>query len=250
MHTYRTRFKKEIVCEFLPPARKTKINRVIIFCSGTPGVPYKKDVMEFFSKKGYWVFHPRYRGTWESGGRFLKDSPEKDILDVIQSLPKGFKDIWSGKRFSVKADQLFIVGNSFGGPAAILLSGRSDVTKSIALAPVADWQAPDQLRNDAREYRFTREAFGEAYRFSDRDWQKLSKGRFYNPAKELHRINGKKLLIIHAKDDDIVAFGPVQKFAKKAGAGLITLKNGGHLSTSLLMQERFYKKFQQFTKKS
>jgi len=248
MHTFITRFKKDIACEFLPPSRKSKFHRVIIFCSGTPGVPYKKDVMEFFSKKGYWVFNPRYRGTWESGGRFLKDSPEKDIRDVISSLPKGFKDIWSDKRFSVKVDQLFIIGTSFGGPAAILLTGHLQVTKSIAIAPVVDWQSPDMMRTDAREHRFTREAFGEVYRFSDRDWQKLSKGNFYNPVAETHRINGSKLLIIHAKDDDIVAFHPVEKFAKKSGAELIKLKTGGHLSSTLLMQERFYKKFEQFIK--
>ncbi|MEK7212119.1 MAG: hypothetical protein AAB686_00385, partial [Patescibacteria group bacterium] len=92
MHTYRTRFKKEIVAEFLPPlGRKPKKNRVIILCGGHPGTPSKPQIVEFWAKKGYWVFNPRYRGSWESSGTFLKYSPEKDILDVIGELPKGFR---------------------------------------------------------------------------------------------------------------------------------------------------------------
>src|SRR3989344_8031182 len=96
----RTRFKKDIVCEFLLPARRT--NKVIIFCAGMPGVPKHKEAMGIWARRGYAVFFPRYRGTWESGGEFLKDSPEKDILGIISQLPRGFKDLWSNKVYKVR----------------------------------------------------------------------------------------------------------------------------------------------------
>ena len=64
----RTRFAKDIVTEFFPPARKTKRQKVVIICGGMPGMPGSSYLLEFFSKKGFWVFNPRYRGTWESGG--------------------------------------------------------------------------------------------------------------------------------------------------------------------------------------
>src|SRR3989344_5587418 len=105
---FRTRFKKDIVTEFLPPSRPS--NRVIIFCKGMQGLPRFPEVLKFWSKKGFWVFFPRYRGTWESGGEFLKDSPEKDILDVIDELPKGFTDLWSGKEFKIKPTELYLFG--------------------------------------------------------------------------------------------------------------------------------------------
>jgi alpha-beta hydrolase superfamily lysophospholipase len=59
-HFPRTRFKKEIVSEFLPP-KKTS-NKVVILLAGMPTYPGKGDrleLMDFFSKKGYWCFLPR-----------------------------------------------------------------------------------------------------------------------------------------------------------------------------------------------
>src|SRR3989344_3148538 len=47
---FRTRFKKQIVSEFLPPARPSK--KVIVLAYGMPGVPKAREVMEFWSKKG------------------------------------------------------------------------------------------------------------------------------------------------------------------------------------------------------
>src|SRR5438552_17733165 len=38
---FRTRFKKEIVAEFLPPARAPKKQRVILLCDGMPSMPRK-----------------------------------------------------------------------------------------------------------------------------------------------------------------------------------------------------------------
>ena len=85
----RTRFKKEIIAEFLPPVRKGKTRRVIILCDGMPSVPAKQPLAEFLARQGYWVFHPRYRGAWESGGNFLEKSPVEDIADVISGITKG-----------------------------------------------------------------------------------------------------------------------------------------------------------------
>jgi len=60
---FRTRFKKDIVAEFLPPARLGKKQKLIVLCDGMPSIPRKQSLMEFLSGKGYWVFYPRYRGA-------------------------------------------------------------------------------------------------------------------------------------------------------------------------------------------
>jgi integrase len=63
---FRTRFKQQIVAEFLPPLRPRKTQKVIVLCDGMPSIPRKQPLMEFRAGKGFWVVYPRYRGAWES----------------------------------------------------------------------------------------------------------------------------------------------------------------------------------------
>lgn len=248
MHTLRTRFKKDIVTEFLPPARKTKKQRVVIVCGGMPGFPGKKDILEFYSKKGFWSFNPRYRGSWESDGKFLTKSPHLDVLDVIDQLPKGFVDLFGGKKYKVNPDQIFIIGTSFGGPAAILASLDSRVTKIICISPVVDWTKPGRVESIKTLTKFVADGFGQAYRMSKNGWTKLKSGKFYNPMNHVNNVEGHKILILHAKDDDVVTYNPVKKFARLTNAKLITLPRGGHLGSSILLKPRFYKIFTKFIK--
>src|SRR5437899_10773772 len=80
---FRTRFKKEIVAEFLPPAHPRKNQKLIILCDGMPSIPGKQPLAGFLAGKGFWIIYPRYRGAWESGGEFLEKSPHRDILDIL-----------------------------------------------------------------------------------------------------------------------------------------------------------------------
>lgn len=192
----RTRFG-DIVAEFLPPARPSR--KVIIFCQGMPGNPSRASLAEFFARKGFWFFAPRYRGSWESGGKFLKISPEKDILRVISQLPRGFHDLYAGKVYKVKPSQLCLCGASFGGPAVLLLTKDPRVSKVIAVSPVVDWTVPVRRERADRVEKFVKQAFGEAYRFSHRDWRKLDSGKFYNPASMLEKIDGGRYLLFTQK---------------------------------------------------
>lgn len=178
----RTRFKKEIIAEFLPPRKRQAKKRgvgdkVIIICDGMPSVPSKRALIEFWARKGYWVFHPRYRGSWESGGRFLEKSPHKDVLDVIDGLPRGFKSLYDGKICRIKPAKIFLIGSSFGGPAVILASRDKRVSRVIAFSPVIDWLAQEKTIEPIDWIgKFTRQAFGEGYRFTQTDWGKLKQG--------------------------------------------------------------------------
>ncbi len=246
----RTRIKKEIVCEFLPPATSAKAqpsNKVIILCGGMPGYPGgKKDLAEFLSQKGFWVFIPRYRGTWESGGSFLKISPHRDVLDIVDQLPRGFKDLWSGKTYKVARPEIYLVGSSFGGAAAILASRDPRVQHAVAFSPVTDWRVETKAESIAKLGAFTRAAFGNAYRGTEKDFNKLKTGTFYNPAHEAASIDGAKLLIFHALDDKTVYVKTSVAFAHATGAKLVLLKNGGHLSISNVMMPEFWKKIRIF----
>ena len=247
MNICRTRFKREIISEFTVPVNK-KSRKVIILCSGVPSCPNKEDVMEFWAKKGYWTFFPRYRGTWESAGTFLAQSPEQDILDVIDSLPKGFKDFWSNQTYKIIPKSITIIGSSFGGPAAILASRDSKVNKVICISPVVDWRAENKSDPLNKLYDFVLLAYGEAYRLKKQSWNKLKKGDFYNPSNHIQELEGKKIMIFHAEDDDVVKFMPVKKFASKIKCCFIGLDKGGHLSSSMLMTKTYYQKVMKFLK--
>jgi len=238
-HPLRTRFKKEIVAEFLPPARTTKRNRVIILCDGMPSVPSKRLLIQFLSKKGFWVIYPRYRGSWESSGTFLKYSPEKDVLDIIDSLPRGFISLWDGKRYVVTPDEVFIIATSFGGPAGILASRDKRVKKVIAISPVTDWRAPSKEEPLDFFGKFVAAAFGNGYRFGKKEWAKLKTGTFYNPMPHAEEINGSKILIFHAKDDGSVRWNESAKFAHITHAKLKLFKKGGHLRTMDIVQKHW-----------
>lgn len=244
MKTLRTRFRKEIVTEFLPPTKPSR--KVIIFASGMPGVPSGKELLPFFAKKGYWVFLPRYRGSWESGGRFLKNDPTKDILDIIDGLPSGFTDLWNNKQYHVKPENIFIIGGSFGGPAALLASRDRRVTKVVALSPVVDWTAPMPDEPMDKLGRFLGPAFGNAYRFSMADWRKLMRGKFYSPVAHVHELDPKKILIIHAKNDLVVTWPAVRKFIKQLGCQSIVFKRGGHLPRTILTRPSLVRQLERF----
>lgn len=235
----RTRFARDIVAEYFVPKRPS--NKVIIFCDGMPSIPHHQKIVEFFGKRGYWVFYPRYRGSWESGGKFLKISPHQDLLDIIGQLPKGFKDARTQKNLKIRPSKIFLIGGSFAGPAIILASRDKRVTKAIVRAPVVDWLSPSKDEPLDWFEKYVKEAFGEAYRFNHKDWLKLSNGKFYNPAAETKTIDGSKLLLIHAKNDPVVSYGSVKEFAAQTASKLITMPSGGHMSSEILLKPRFIK---------
>jgi pimeloyl-ACP methyl ester carboxylesterase len=232
---YRTRIAKQIVAEFLPPARKTKTDRVIILCDGMPSMPRKQPLAEFLAAKGYWVVYPRYRGAWESDGVFLARSPHLDILDVIDELPKGLTDAAFGKKFSLCPHEIFVIGGSFGGPSALLCSLDGRVKRAVANCPVVDWSIlKDSERaetSNPRYVEYIREAFGRGYRLTEKNWAKLRSGNFYNPVRHTDNVDAKKVIMFHAKDDPYVPWRTVAGFAKKTGVELHLFARGGHLST-------------------
>jgi len=238
---FRTRFNRDIVSEFLPPARPAKKQRVIVLCDGMPSIPRKQPLAEFLSAKGYWVFYPRYRGAWESGGEFLARSPHLDILDVISGLSKEFRELAFGQRFRVSAEEVFVIGGSFGGAAAILASLDSRVKKVVANCPVVDWAilGREQRKETSNPSyaAYIRAAFGQGYRLPDRNWKKLFGGKFYNPAYHAAEVSPSKVMMFHAQDDPYIPYQSVRKFARITGVRLKLLRRGGHLSTDLMLRK-------------
>jgi len=237
---FRTRFKKEIVAEFLPPARPRKKQRVILLCDGMPSVPRKQPLARFLAQKGFWAFYPRWRGAWESGGQLLERPPPQDLSDIIDELPKGIREIAFGQKFKLSPDEIFVIGGSFGGAAAILASLDPRVKKVIANCPVVDWSIlPEEQKKETSNKSYAayiREAFCNGYRLSEKNWNKLRSGTFYNPVHHVQELTPAKILIFHAKDDPYIPWRSVNSFAAGARIQLRLLARGGHLSTERIVR--------------
>lgn len=257
MYPLRTIFNKEILAEFFPPHdqwKKVGVDKklvdpqakVIILAMGMPTMPDKYSALEYWCKKGYWVFLPRYRGTWESGGAFLEKSPHEDILDVIDELTKGFSTSWIDVRCELVIESLVLIGSSFGGPAVLLSSVDDRVDKVITCSAVVDWTVRSQAEPLDWLYGAVKSAFGQGYRISKTHWNKLQRGTFYNPQKQAKQLPGQKILMFHACDDMVIDYHSVERFARYSGAKLHLYKKGGHFGFSKLMSIRFEKHIADF----
>lgn len=237
MHPFRTTLAGDIVTEFFPPylgEKETKQNRAIIFCDGLPGMPGNTRTMMHLSKKGFWTFFPRYRGTWESGGAFLAEEPTRDILDVADAITTPFTSAWEGKEFCVDAPEIFVIGVSFGGPAALFCSRDPRVKKVVSLSGVVDWPACEPYEPMDWLAGVVTQGYGHAYRFDRARWDALGRGEFYNPVSEVDTFSADNILMIHSQDDDVVPVEPTRTFATRVGCRLIELKKGKHVTTSAL----------------
>jgi pimeloyl-ACP methyl ester carboxylesterase len=246
---FRTRFARDIVAQFKPAHRPT--SKVAILLPGCPGYPLgKRDLMEFVARKGYFAIIPSYRGTWESDGEFLAKPPSDDVTHIIDELATGFTDLWSGSMYSIPDPEVYLIGGSFGGAAAILASRHPKVKKAVSLSGVVDWREqkhtvePLELMSE-----YMPQAFGQGYRPGHHIEERLEAGDFYNPAHEKASIDGGKLLLIHAKDDRVVHAAPAKAFALEVGAQYIELKGGEHIGVSSAKEPYIWRHIERFFRK-
>jgi dipeptidyl aminopeptidase/acylaminoacyl peptidase len=133
-----------------------------------------------------------------------------------------------------------VIGGSFGGAAAILLSLDPRVQRVVANCPVVDWSVLDKTEKAETSRQiyaeYIREAFGNAYRLPDANWNKLRSGTFYNPWHHRKEIDGSKVLMFHTKDDPNVPYERTREFSKITGARLKSLSRGGHVSTDYIVR--------------
>lgn len=247
--SFRTRFAKDIVAEIMFPERQT--GKVAIIAIGAPSTPYKKETLRFLASHGYVVIFPRYRGTWESEGNFLEKSPAQDIRDVVTELvtKRSVSDVATKEKHTIRISAIHLFGGSFGGPAVLLNTQLPIVKKVIALSPVLDWGVEGEDEPFDSFVRYSQKGYSGAFRPKHlKDWEKLIKTDFYNPIAHTATIIGKKVFILHCKDDTNVPYEPVIPFAKKTGATYYLKPKGGHRGFNYLPHKFYWKKIVKFLK--
>lgn len=223
--------QKNIIMEFSLAENKTL--GTIVLCDGLPSVPKQRNLMQSLSNAGYAVVFPRYEGTWESKGTFLKHPPSKDILAIINLLKKGqLTELYGNKQLHIPTKKLFLLGSSFGGNVALSLSNCSKINKIIALSPIVDFNNANN-QNLPRLGNFIKNAFGQGYRFTASNWKKVISGNLLNPI-VIKPKDRKKITIFYDKKDKEIDYKQILAFATKYKLKLKMLSGPGHISFSKL----------------
>ena len=236
---------KDIVFEFSPSTGEIK--GVIILCEGLPAVPKQKELISFLSSRNYFIVYPRYKGTWESNGKFLSESPVNDLEEIMNLLKKReITELYSNKTFSIDTDNIIIIGSSLGGSIALSCSKNNLASKIVVFSPIVNFSAHND-KNQEQDLiwleKFVRKAFGMGYRYKREDWVNMTKGLIFNPPQEIEKDRAKDILVIFGKQDTEIDFKKIENYTEKNKIETICLKDEGHLSFSKISQEIWDKVF-------
>jgi len=182
----------------------------IIILPGFPSGNDFSDLMAFFYEKGYHVFVPRYRGTYQSAGVFLSKSPVDDIAFFMENLDSGYaKNMWDMKRETFKINKKILVSGSFGGSIALGLAARyGKISHLILQAPVWDFRTHNAEGGEQdfdKITEFVRSSYKNCYRFRFKSLtKKLGKFDELNPAYYLPRVKEIPILVMHDPNDNEV----------------------------------------------
>ncbi|MEI7512838.1 MAG: alpha/beta hydrolase [Candidatus Uhrbacteria bacterium] len=211
---------------------ESKPKGIIILCEGMPALPERADLMNRFCRNGYHVFLPRYQGTWENSGTFLKHSPAKEIRELCKAINDSIQP--SSKR--IRSTHFILIGTSFGGSVAIDAADHPSVRRVIALSPVIDFALMPDLKTLGTHLK---EFYPGAYRFEQKDWNKLLNGKLIQPLLKLSSPTRKKIQIILGGKDTTISPEQIKLLPITVQKQILTYPAVGHISFSKITEPIF-----------
>lgn len=236
MNIYRGRIN-EIIFEFTSPQKSSR--GIIIICDGLPSVPNRKELMIMLANNGFTSIFPRYKGTWESDGEFLKETPVKDIEEVLRVIKKReITELYYNRKIKLPNQPVHLLGSSFGASVALALAGNKNISKIVALSAIVDFKEHNKTKNEEDLVlvgEFIRRAFGEGYRFNNKQWNEMVKGNLFNPPQKINQETANNILIGYGKLDSQVNYKKIEKYISINKINKIIFElNGGHMTFSKL----------------
>jgi len=169
-------------------------------------------LISFFYNRGYHVFVPRYRGSYQSNGKFLSKNVVDDLSLFVDDLEKGqVKSLWDMKKKEFKINRKLLIGHSFSGPIALGLAAKSPrFSHIILMSPIWDFSKykPEGEENDLKKIsEFVQRAYKNCYRYTFKDMvKKLNKFKELNSEFYLQPLIKTPILVMHDPNDKIVPF--------------------------------------------
>jgi alpha/beta superfamily hydrolase len=178
------------------PSEMKELPHAVLVLHGFPGMaPILNDIVSSLCQSGFAPMAFHYRGCWGSGGDYsflgaLRDTQK--ALDLL--VDRGDLDITN----------LSIIGHSFGGLIAMLMTTKNDIVKNVAaLCPVANMKA-ELTSHRAKTILKKGLPFVSGFPMSKAavEWETLSKQ--YDPIFYVEKIAPRPFLLIHGDKDDII----------------------------------------------
>jgi pimeloyl-ACP methyl ester carboxylesterase len=240
MIVYKT-FIGQTGCDIALPSKINK-KKLIIICPGLPSDPSNYDLLDFLSNEGFLCVYVRYSGTWGSYGNFLKESPVKDIENIINVLSKNkfFIDSSNNQKVKLNFREIILLGTSFGGSVCLVSGAKSkNVDKIIVLSPIIDYR--DHARNpDYNEEKleslgiYLKQAYGTSYNFNSVNWKNFINGKLdINPNDYLNELSKKEIILLSGAKDKSISINRVNNFFNNLSSKKkrhYIFENSGHLS--------------------
>ena len=211
------------------------------------------DVISFFFEKGYHVFVPRYRGSYQSAGVFLSKNPVDDMVYFLQNLEEGSaKNMWDMKKENFRINKKILVGQSFSGAIALGVAAKYGKIDHVMLqAPVWDFKVHNSEGNEQdleKTSDFVKSAYKNCYRFRFKNMtKKLLKFEELNPAYYLPRVKKTPVLIMHDPNDKVVALKHTNEMIHLLGRGTYLEHHFGHKLSRDIMSA-YWKDIDKFIK--
>ncbi|MEK6892785.1 MAG: prolyl oligopeptidase family serine peptidase [Nanoarchaeota archaeon] len=206
-----------------------------------PGRNDFNELVELFFDRGYHVFVPRYRGTYQSSGEFLSKNPVDDLIMFTKNLDKGFaKSLWDMEKKVFKINKKILITGSFGGAIACGLAAKHQGFSHLILAaPVWDFARHNEKGDEQNLQHMTeyvKRAYKNCYRFEFDDLAKrLNKFKELNPEYYHAKLKDFPVLVFHDPNDKIVAFKHTKEMLSVLSKATYIEHYLGHgLSASLL----------------
>ena len=224
----------------------------IILLSGFPSSNCMDEIIYFLHEKGFNVFVPRYKGTFQSKGEFLKTNPIIDLVEFITQLKKGrATSLWNMKNISFEIGQIFVFGGSFGGSIGCALAATSkDISKAVLATPVWDYEIHNKefKEQDLNQLtKFVKRAFKNLYRYKFNSLPKEIK-RFKEFSLPFYKKNLKThTLVFHDPNDSAVSVEHSRRVVKYIKNIKLIETNTGHGLTIKLL-DKYYPKIEAFLK--
>lgn len=167
----------------------------VVILHGIPGIEKNHDLAHAFRDAGMnaVIFH--YRGSWGSGGDYRISGIPSDVVACLDHLPS--------EDDAVDPDQIYLVGHSLGGWAALTVGADERVKAVVTISAVVDPAAVPLSEDDARQH-YTPWLHGITPEDFVRQWAGAP------PATEPASRLAKPLLVIHGGGDHVIPVDQAQ----------------------------------------
>ena len=237
----RTRHKGILIQIYYCP--KIKIKKAILFAYGLPGNPLNngEPLVRNFIENNFVVVCPQYAGTYDSDGDFnLNNSIES--LNTAIDLFKTKKIFYPEEDLPGQdIDEVILCGGSFGASMVLMCaSTKKDINKIISIALPLDWN-----KKEIKEHAdFIEKLWKYTHRVKE---ENLNTFLQMDLRKKVNDLDGKKLFLIHGKNDkdvdagnSIFIYNALSK--KEKTSNVLLLTEDEHMGCGILNNKNIFEK--------